>query len=235
MPRSAFYGDFLPEIFAGNHYFGTGEVARPPVFHATNRGPNVGITLRSMQHAQVTRDRLSPRICWAIAEPDRKANPKNLSREHCVQHPTVQFRMDAAATPFSTPGAGGNPSARLILIGVPRRCQSPDLTRCAATPHVQRAGTDFDNLPAGRLRVPRLGQMGGNGNTAHRRHASEQAAFRTTAANYARPGPERRLANCFRSQRTCAAMAWRRPLGCPLTRLLSSISTSCRRPANQGR
>jgi hypothetical protein len=35
--------------------------------------------------------------------------------------------------------------AGLILIGVPRRYQSPDLIGCAATPHVQRVRTDLDN------------------------------------------------------------------------------------------
>ena len=41
MPGQAFYGVFLREIFACNH-IPPGKWFRPPVFHATNRGSNVG-------------------------------------------------------------------------------------------------------------------------------------------------------------------------------------------------
>jgi hypothetical protein len=61
-------------------------------------GLTSGITLQRMQRAQVNHGRF-----WRgfIGQSRSKSydDPKNLPGEHCVQHATVQFRTDAAATP----------------------------------------------------------------------------------------------------------------------------------------
>jgi hypothetical protein len=70
-----------------------------PCFTQQTGGLTWGITLREMQHAQLNRDRLS-REFIGQSRARSYGNPRNLPGEHCVQHATVQFRSDAAATPI---------------------------------------------------------------------------------------------------------------------------------------
>lgn len=57
MPGQAFYGRFLREIFACDRIPATPKWSDDPCFTQQTEGLTRGITSRSTQHAQMTRDR----------------------------------------------------------------------------------------------------------------------------------------------------------------------------------